>query len=159
MSTIKSNDNRTTGITIKTSCLNEMDTSSEDESPTPTATQNSRTQIRYENFYKDFQKWKRSKRIASVSENVLLGYFEMLAKKCKPPTLWQYHSILKTKLKLNEDIDITPWAQLTDFIKTENIGYQPERVKHFTAEQIEKFINEAPDEEWLDIKVGVWANI
>ncbi|KAJ6646736.1 hypothetical protein Bhyg_01950 [Pseudolycoriella hygida] len=89
---------------------------------------------RYKKTYQDFQKWIKLKGETTITEDILLTYFSEIGEKNKPTTLWAYHSMLKATLK------------------SKNIGYQPVKPKMFTLEEVAKFINEAKDEYWLDVK-------
>lgn len=111
------------------------------------------SKVKYNRAYEHFQKWKKSKRANSLSQKVLMDYFTEMAVRSKPSTLWVTYSMLKTTLKFNDDVDIGSYSTLNDFLKRQNVGYKPTKVPLFTDEQIEQFINEAPDEQWLDVKV------
>lgn len=108
---------------------------------------------KYNKVYDDFQRWRDTKGTPPVSENVLMAFFTELQAKHKPSTLWVMYSMLKATLRTNDEIDITPWAHLNDYLKRNNVGYKPVKAKIFTEEEIERFMNEAPDEHWLDVKV------
>lgn len=110
---------------------------------------------KYDKIYAEFHKWNKLKGSTPVSEQVLLAYFSELAYKTKPSTLLAYYSMLKATLRINDDIDISSYDQLAKFVKVKNIDYEPAKAKMFTEEDIEKFINEAPDALWLDVKVNI----
>lgn len=112
------------------------------------------SQSKYNRVYQLFQKWNKSQGWCTVTENLLIKYFEELATKCKPTSLFAIYSMLKATLRINDDINIGTYNKLLDFLKDKNAGYQPVRAKVFTEEEIEKFINEAPDDRWLDVKVS-----
>ncbi len=111
---------------------------------------------KYNKAYEYFQKWNKLNGETPVTQNALLKYFMDMAdeKKKKPTTLWAYYSMLKSTIRLNDHIDITPWSKVLDYLKRKNAGYKPHKATYFTEGQLEKFINEAPDEEWLDVKVN-----
>lgn len=111
------------------------------------------SKVKYNKAYQHFQKWKKTKRANSLTPKVLLDYFTELAVRSKPSTLWVTYSMLKATLKFNDDVDIGTYTRVLEFLKEQNVGYKPTKVPVFTDEQIEKFINEAPDEQWLDVKV------
>lgn len=108
---------------------------------------------KYNKVYEDFHKWNKSNGAPPVSQNVLMTYFSELAAKHKPSTLWVMFSMLKATLRTNDDLDISLWTNLTDYLKRNNVGYKPAKAKMFTEEDVERFIREAPDEQWLDVKV------
>ncbi len=64
-----------------------------------------------------------------------------------------YYSMLKTTLRINDNLDISKFTTLLAFLKKKNAGFKPLKTTLFTEEQIEKFINDAPDDRWLDVKV------
>lgn len=108
---------------------------------------------RYALIYNKFQKWKESNGTTSNSETVFKSYFEELANTKKPSSLYSTYSMLKTMMKMNEGIDISTYHNLSTFLKKKSAGYKPKKAKAFTAEEIERFLNDAPDETWLDVKV------
>lgn len=109
---------------------------------------------KYNRAYDHFQKWRKSNGVTTVSQNVLMDYFTDLAEKSKPSTLMVFHSMLKATLRSNDNIDISSYSKLYDFLKRKHVGYKPDKSKLFTDEDIERFITEAPDEDWLDVKVN-----
>lgn len=109
---------------------------------------------KYNRLYEDFQKWNKKKGATPVTESVLLKYFSELAEKSKPTTLWVYHTMLKSTLRINDNLDISSYTTLISFLKEKSAGYKPFKATVFTEEDIEKFINEAPDDRWLDVKVN-----
>lgn len=108
----------------------------------------------YNQTYDHFQKWSKLNGAAPVSEDVLMKYFSELAEKSKPTTLWSCYSMLKATLRSKDDIDINSYSALRDFVKRKNAGYKPVKAKVFTEEEIAKFLHEASDEHWLDVKVS-----
>lgn len=117
------------------------------------------SKTRYNKIYDHFQKWNKEHSLGArpISQTVVMDYFADLSEKSKPSTLWAYYSMLKATLRCNDDIDITTWSKLTDFLKRKNVGYKPFKSKVFTEDEVNKFINEAPDEYWLDVKVSLFS--
>lgn len=103
--------------------------------------------------YKNFNHWRQEKNISSFSENVLLAYFSELSTKLKPSSLWAHYSMLKSTINLNNSINIGHYAKLTSFLKRQSNGYECKKSKVLTSPQIEKFLNEAPDDKFLATKV------
>lgn len=66
-----------------------------------------KTSNRYEKEYKVFTAWRNSKNVKVVNEDVLLCYLSGLSKKFAPNSLWTKISMLKTCLKLHENVDIS----------------------------------------------------
>lgn len=58
-----------------------------------------RSKEKYIATYETFLKWKNSKNAKSFSENVFLAYFNELATKYKPSTLWSVYSMLKSTVR------------------------------------------------------------
>lgn len=112
------------------------------------------SQLQYNRAYQQFQSWNKSNGWSPISEDTFLKYFQELAKRSKPSSLFANYSMLKATFRTNDDIDIGKYSKLLEFLKEKNSGYKPLRSKVFTDEEIEKFINEAPDDRWLDVKVS-----
>lgn len=109
---------------------------------------------RYDGEYDDFRKWKEEHKVDSNSERVLMARFNQLSEKYAPSTLWSRYSMLKTTLKLYDNVDIGHYAALIAFLKKKSQHYVSTKAAVFEPEEIQKFLNEAPDELWLDVKVG-----
>ncbi|XP_037024950.1 uncharacterized protein LOC119066533 isoform X1 [Bradysia coprophila] len=111
------------------------------------------SQAKYQNAYQVFQKWNKSNGWCAISEDLLMKYFVELNAKSKPSTLFAIFSMLKATFRINDDIDIAKYSKLIEYIKGRNASYKPAKAKIFTDEEIERFVNEAPDDRWLDVKV------
>lgn len=61
--------------------------------------------------------------------------------------------MLKSTLKIYDAIDIGTYPQLIGFLKCKAEGYKPVKTKIFSENEIYEFMNNAPDELWLDVKV------
>lgn len=57
-------------------------------------------------------------------------------------------------MRANEDLDIGEFHQVKAFLKKKSSGYKSVKATVFTEEQIRKFIIEAADGQWLDVKVS-----
>ena len=113
----------------------------------------------YKQTYKFFTDWKKDNNASNTSENVLLTYMSNLAEKYQPLTLWSQYSMLKALIKQNENIDIESFLQLKYFIKAKNKNYVKMKSNTFTAKEIEKFLLEAPDHNYLATKVSNFRTI
>ena len=71
----------------------------------------------YESAYTAYAEWKKSKGANVTSESVALAYFDQMAKKYKPTTLWSLFSKLKSIIKIKEKIDIGKYNTLSAFMK------------------------------------------
>ncbi|KAG4065838.1 hypothetical protein HA402_012516 [Bradysia odoriphaga] len=108
---------------------------------------------RYEKMYNSFKAWQAVNKSANISQTVLLAFFHEMAQKHKPSTLWAYYSMLKTTIRANDNLDIGQYVQLSVFLKSKASGYLPVKAGVFSLADIHKFIDDAPDELWLDVKV------
>ncbi|XP_047023444.1 uncharacterized protein LOC124632594 [Helicoverpa zea] len=108
---------------------------------------------KYLKQYEMFNTWRIAKGAKTFSENVLLAYFVELYKTRKSSTLWSTYSMLKATIKMKKDINIETYTKLLAFLKRASSGHQPKKSKVFTASEIEKFVNNAPDSMYLAAKV------
>lgn len=100
-----------------------------------------------------FMTWRIKRNVNSFSENVLLVYFEEMSKTMKSPTLWTNYSVLKTTLNVKHGIDISQYKKLYSLLKQKSVGYNGKKAKVFSTDEIKTFIDEAPDNTHLLIKV------
>ena len=107
----------------------------------------------YEKQYRKFNEWCASKTVENLNEDVLLAYFYEKSKEFKASTLWSHYSMVKSKLILEKNLDIRKFLKLTAFLKRKNDGYSAKKSKTLDADQVQKFLTEASDEEYLLIKV------
>lgn len=110
---------------------------------------------KYESTYKRFMNWTLQNNAQTLSENVLVAYLKKLSKELKPSSLWTTFSMLKTMLKLRNNIDISSYTKCILFLKFQSSGYQCQKSLTLTSEQINKFLSEAPDWEYLFTKVSM----
>ena len=109
---------------------------------------------RYMNAYNEFCSWKKKNRVKSSSERVLLAYFKQLSEKKKPSSLWSTYSMLKQTLKVFDKVNIKPYAELSGFLSQHSKGYTAKKSKVLSEEETSKFLREASDHDWLDVKVS-----
>lgn len=83
-----------------------------------------------------------------------MAYFEEKSKLWKASTLWSNFSMIKASLQIKNNVDISKYYKLIAFLKRKSVGYRPKKSKIFTSEQINTFLNEAPDTKYLMIKVA-----
>lgn len=113
---------------------------------------------KYMAAYKNFIDWKNEKNVNSFSENVLLAYFGEKSEKYQSSTLWAIYSMLKSTLMCNNGININEYAKLKAFLKRQSDGYMYKKSSILSGEDVERFINEAPDEKYLATKVIYYLN-
>ena len=107
----------------------------------------------YEIVYKRFKEWCERNKVNHISENIMLAYFSEKEKVLKPSSLWSEYSMIKTTLAVKEDIDIKKYLKLISFLKRKSVGYRAKKSKTFTRAEILKFLEEAPDDKYLFMKV------
>lgn len=110
---------------------------------------------RYITTYENFLKWKNMKNAKSFSENVVLAYFNELASKYKPSSLWTTYSMLKSTLKMKNDVDINLYTNLIAFLKRRSDGFIKKKSKVLSSNDVEKFLKDAPDSQYLATKVSL----
>jgi hypothetical protein len=110
---------------------------------------------KYLHTYENFLQWQSNKETTSFSENVLMAYFNELAAKYKPSTLWSIYSMLKSTLIMKHNINLSRYALLLAFVKRQSDGFKSKKSKVLSADHIRKFIDEAPDHKYLATKVRI----
>lgn len=108
----------------------------------------------YEAAYAAFQDWFSQKKNKTITEIVMLAYFQVLSTKYRPNTLWCEYSKLRTMIHLHTKVDISSFLQLIDFLKQKSKGYSPKKSKAFLREELHRFLQEADDEKFLLLKVN-----
>jgi hypothetical protein len=116
-----------------------------------------KSKLRYTQAYEYFLKWKADNRISQdlVTENILLAYFRHLSTERKPSTLWSLYSMLHKTIELKQHIDISKYTSLRAFLKKQSKGYKPVQAKTFTEYELKQFLDEAPNEMYLAMKVSL----
>ncbi|CAB3231274.1 unnamed protein product [Arctia plantaginis] len=56
-------------------------------------------------------------------------------------------------MSTNHDINIKNYSKLSSFLKRQFAGHKSKKSKVFTAQDVKTFINEAPDDIYLAVKV------
>ncbi|CAK1603812.1 unnamed protein product [Parnassius mnemosyne] len=114
-----------------------------------------KSKSRYISTYDEFIAWREEKKANSFSENVMLAYFSELSAKLKPSTLWSRFSIIKSMLKIRNNVDISQYPKLNAFLKRLSDGFTTKKSKILTSNEVERFLNEAPDVRYLTTKVAL----
>lgn len=109
----------------------------------------------YEQQYEAFQKWCRAKNVEKTTESALLVYFDEKSKVVCASTLWAHYSMLKSVFNIRENIDISKFPKLLAFLKRRNEGFKPKKSKILTSEQVDQFLREAADDQYLMVKVSL----
>ncbi|XP_015117359.1 uncharacterized protein LOC107041359 [Diachasma alloeum] len=122
----------------------------------------------YDRAYHKFQAFVKEKRIKTVNETVLLGYFNLLRRPneidpCQkdkpgiaPSSLWAIYSMLKSTLLAYDKIYISDFHTLLSFLSanTKQSDHIKKKAKIFTEEELARFLETAPDKDWLAVKVA-----
>ena len=107
----------------------------------------------YDRAYNAFQNWKRKANTHSNNENVVLAYLNQYSQTVKPPTIWAHWAMIKAGLLSYDNVDTSNYHLVTKFIKKVNKGYKPKKSKVLSPSEVRKFIDTAPDDTYLAIKV------
>lgn len=108
---------------------------------------------RYEKEYSLFKEWLEERGVKKVSEDATLVYFSQRAKELKPSTLWSKYSMLRSVLNVRENIDIK-FPKLVAFLKRQSTGYVSKKSLTLERDEISRFLVEAPDRDYLHMKVS-----
>ena len=109
----------------------------------------------YECAYNRFIQWCTEMNVKTYTESVLLAYFANLSATMKSSTLWSMYSMLRSTLNLKNGFNISGYSKLKAYLKKQNVGYKPKKSRVLTKEQMDQFLNSAPDLQYLMIKVCV----
>lgn len=108
---------------------------------------------RYNLTYDKFVEWQTSRNVKSMSEAVMLTYFEELAQNWQASTLWSHFSMLKSTISLKHNLDIGKYNRLMALLKRKSDGFASKKSKTLSSDDVERFLTEAPDVEYLATKV------
>lgn len=84
----------------------------------------------------------------------MLVYFHKLSTKFKPSSLWSKYLMVKSTLQKFYNVVMNKYNRLTAFLSKCSRGYEPNKSKTLETKDVEKFLSEAPDANYLSIKVG-----
>ncbi|XP_024876593.1 uncharacterized protein LOC112457651 [Temnothorax curvispinosus] len=70
-----------------------------------------------------------------------------------PTTLWSRYSMLRAVIEMKQNVDISKYKELRALLKKKTKGHRPKKAKVFTSTNISKFLNDAPDDQYLAMKV------
>ncbi|XP_044593466.1 uncharacterized protein LOC123271256 [Cotesia glomerata] len=110
---------------------------------------------KYEAAYNKFMKWRKNKKVKSFSEPILLTYFSDLAETKLPSTWWSTYSMLRSMIDIKHKINVYMYSGLIAFLKQQNKGFKSKKAETLDAEQINQFLLQAPDNQFLTIKVAL----
>lgn len=108
----------------------------------------------YDREYQIFNTWCRQKGALNVTESVILVYFQEMSQTKKASTLWTNYSMLRACLNIYRNCDISKFPRLQAFLKRQSQGYQPKKSKILDSADIDRFLLEADDLQYLANKVS-----
>lgn len=112
---------------------------------------------RYELMYDGFVRWQNKNDKGGIfTEEVFLSYFKELAAKNAPSSLWATYSMLRTMIHVHHKVDMAQYYSVTGFLRQQAKGYKPKQAKVFENEDIARFLNEAPDSQYLATKASTF---
>lgn len=114
---------------------------------------------KYQVAYKRFTDWCVEKKIGLPTESDCLAFFIERGNCVKPNSLWTEYSMINAFLVPERGVDLKQFSSLTEFMKGRALGYKCKTSKVFTKEQIMKFVRDAPDLDYLMMKVWNYYNI
>jgi hypothetical protein len=109
----------------------------------------------YEKEYENFCAWKMENEVSGVNEDIMLAYFHNMGKKCASSSVWTKYSMLKAMFKTYNNIDISKYGKLVAYLKNQSRVYKPKKARVLEKDHIEKFLETAPNSEYLMAKVGI----
>ncbi|KAJ8915477.1 hypothetical protein NQ315_003240 [Exocentrus adspersus] len=112
-----------------------------------------KSKLLYEKEYINFCEWRNKKQVRGVNDKIIMAYISEKSKRVKSSSLWSYYSQLKKMLSVKENVDISRFHQVTAFLKHKSTGYKPKKSRVFTREDLEKFLDTAPDINYLLLKI------
>lgn len=133
----------------------DVDNVTTEDEPTNSSRLPEKSRALYETVYTSFMDWRKSNNINTFEEDVIMDYFKDLLKKYTPSSILTRYSMLRSTLEINHNIFLKQYLKLRLFLKEINSGYKKKSYKTFTTEEINKFIDEAPDEVYLPAKVAL----
>ena len=90
----------------------------------------------------------------------MLVYFNTVASKYAPTSQWLMYSMLKSVIKIRENIDISKFFMVNATMKKVAQYYVPKKAEIFTQEEVMMFLEEASDDFYLVHKVSkIWITL
>lgn len=95
----------------------------------------------------------------SASESILLVYVKKLAENYVQMSMWSVNAMVKTMINLKEKVDIGRYATLIASLNKKSKGRVCRKANVLTPDQINQFLTNVPDEEYLHKKVMINYNV
>lgn len=118
-----------------------------------------KSKVTYFKEYLQFENWMKKRGVSAINEEVLLAYFLHLSKKIAPSSMWTKYSMIKATLKVYRNFDITRYGKLVAYLKSRSRNFKPKKAKILERADIEQYLMDAPDDEHLMSKVGVYYDV
>lgn len=64
--------------------------------------------------------------------------------------------MIRALLLVDKDVEMKSFPKLTAFLKRQSTGYQCKKARVFSKKEIYKFFDEAPNQRYLMMKVGIY---
>jgi hypothetical protein len=117
-----------------------------------------KSKSRYNAAYEGFDIWCKAKNVNVITEDVLLAYFaEKTKQNYKASSLWSHYSMVKSTLLIKKNVDIGKFSKLIAYLKRQNDEYQAKKSRILSRIEVNRFLQEAPDKEFLMSKVGNYS--
>ncbi|KAJ3623563.1 hypothetical protein MTP99_019782 [Tenebrio molitor] len=97
----------------------------------------------YEKVYASFCYWRENNKVSAVTEEVILAYLDEKQETLSPASLWPHYSMLKSSLKVKENLCIEKFCSVTAYLKQINVGHHAKKIE------------EAADETYLFVKAAL----
>lgn len=108
----------------------------------------------YKKEYNQFLTWCQENSIVTVTENIMIAYFDKESQVKKVSSLWSKYSMLRCCLNIYKNTDISKFCKLIAYLKRLSEGYEPKKSKILEIDHINRFIIEADDKIYLAMKVS-----
>ncbi|KAJ3650167.1 hypothetical protein Zmor_011163 [Zophobas morio] len=107
----------------------------------------------YTREYDKFCEWRCSKNVTNCDEKFVMAYLSQMSKVYKPSSLWCTYSKLKKMLKIKENVDISKFLLVTEYMKSNSVGDEAKKSWVLQRKEIEEFMLKAPDLTYLLVKI------
>lgn len=114
-----------------------------------------KSEQKYKFHYNCFMKWRAENGKDDFTEETVASYFKDLSEKNLPSTVFCVYSMIRSVLNVNHNIDIGRFSTVKAFLKKNAEKFEPKSAKRLTGQQILRFVETAPDDFYLDVKVCI----
>lgn len=112
-----------------------------------------KSQAKYEQAYQEYRKWCSKNNIETTTDDSILKYFTTDLAPYKASTLWPKYSMLRSTIKLFEEIDISTFPSIIPYLKSKGDDHKTIKTLTLSKEHVDKFLAEADNKEHLLNKV------